>query len=182
MKHRQIAAILSLCLLTGCSSPDTKPDPVSQAETTVTEQTAAEQTTTVTEITTTAEPVKMNTPLETVTEEGVRFQTKQAFSDERKAVILEASKALNRFHRKFMEKKFPNQTAEIELVDSVTHIYTGNDYHDPNFVPEDEFEFHVITRFRRGDEEYLGGSEPFIISKVNGEWTTYTEYLGVWIQ
>ena len=51
---------------------------------------------------------------------GVRFQTKQAFSDERKAVILEASKALNRYHRKFMEKKYPNQT-ESNLLQYLLH-------------------------------------------------------------
>ena len=190
MKRQIIAAaafLLTICLLSSCiSKPDSVPNETSWPMISTEPQTTA-LTTVQTEQTTASAAAPSRTPLETVTEEGISFHTKEVFSEERKADILEASKALSSFVQKYMKKKYPypDATYEIAPIESVHYENPVGKYNDENFVPDMEFTFQVICIIHQPDKPDIsippidGGCR---ISRVGGVWTTYMEYRGDWIQ
>lgn len=119
------------------------------------------------------------TPLDTVTKNGIPIKSTSGYSEEQKAEILEACEALMVFYDKHLNINYPNASQYITSIDDVRYaedLYTHYDPEIMGFVPEEEIEFWVTC----AGNKYLSSSrnnEWCLVSKIDGEWTTYTEYM-----
>lgn len=119
------------------------------------------------------------TPLDTVTKDGIPIKSTSSYSEEQKAEILEAYEALKVFYDKYLNVSYPDGSKYITSIDDVRYADDLYSHYDPeimSFVPEEEIEFWVTC----ADNEILSSShknEWCLVSKIDGRWTTYTEYM-----
>lgn len=174
-KHfeRVLLYLFLLLTLTACENNENSDIQESTLQTTSVEESvvdiAPQRTTTKTE----------STPLDTVTKDGIPIKSTSGYSEEQKAEILEAYEALKTFYDKYLNVNYPGGSQYITSIDDVRYADDLYSHYDPktmSFTPEEEIEFWVTC----ADNEILSSShknEWCLVSKIDGEWTTYTEYM-----
>ncbi len=181
MKRTIFVCLLFILLLTyGCNAQKTEQSPVGNSvqESTVQTESASESLAEPTEKTTDPIPTVFRTPIDTVAADGVPIKSKEAFSEEETSDILEAYEALKRYYDYCYGGRFPNASQYITSIDDVRLVRTFYTRYDPqttDFHPEKEYEFYVTC----SELEEISSSrknEYYAVSKVDGEWTTLTEY------
>ncbi len=129
---------------------------------------------------TTTSQAALKTPIDTVTEDGVPIKSTAVFTEEDKAEILEAYKALKIYFDKHFNLNYPDASRYMVSIDDVRHgdgLYSTRYTLESGFKPTKEFKFWVT--FDNNHENFSSShkNEWYIASKFNGEWTTYSEYM-----
>ena len=119
------------------------------------------------------------TLLDTAAPDGVPMKSSVKYTEAEKAEIMEAYEALKRFMDNYLNVNIPGASKYITSVDDVVYDYDLYSHYDSSvmhFTPEKELRFSVTCAENETlSSSYLGGIG-YLVSKIDGKWTTYTEY------
>ena len=119
------------------------------------------------------------TPLDTVAPDGVPIRSSVKYTEEEKAEIMEAYEALKRFMDNYLNVNIPGASKYLTSVDDVVYdydLYTHYDSSVMHFHPEEELRFSVTCAEKEELSSSYHGGIGYLVSKIDGKWTTYTEY------
>lgn len=117
------------------------------------------------------------TPIDVIADDGVPIKSTKGFTEEEKAEILKAYEALKVYYDKHLNINYPNASQYITSIDDVRYSTDILNRYTPDVpMPDVEFSFWVTCE----DYPILSSSrknEWYYASKINGVWTTYSEYM-----